>query len=101
MKKIIAVLMMTIGIGNLFANSIEKTNNYSDNTKTYKSFTEIDINDLPSNIREILYFDFKDYIVKSVEVKAVNGTNIYQVTLLDIENFEYCIYITEKGTIIE
>lgn len=24
MKKIIAVLMMTIGIGNLFANSIEK-----------------------------------------------------------------------------
>lgn len=101
MKKIIAVLMMIIGIGNLYANSIEKTDNYSASTKTYKSFTEIDINDLPSNIRDILYYNFKDYIVKSVEVKTVNGTNIYQVTLLDIENFEYCIYINEKGAIIE
>ena len=92
---------MVIGIGNLSAYNTKTKDEYQTADKIYKTFTFIDINELPSNIREILYFEFKDYIVKSVEVKTVNNSNIYQVTLLDIENFEHYIYINEQGEIIE
>lgn len=101
MKKIIAALMMFMGIGNLLAYNADDTNGRSIPEKIYKSFTCIGVSELPSNISEILYFEFKDYIVKSVEVKTVSGKNIYMITLLDAENFEYCIYIDEEGTILE
>lgn len=101
MRNIIAAVIMVIGIGNLSAYNTKTKDEYQTADKIYKTFTFIDINELPSNIREILYFEFKDYIVKSVEVKTVNNSNIYQVTLLDIENFEHYIYINEQGEIIE
>lgn len=101
MRNIIAAVIMVIGIGNLSAYNTKTKDEYQIADKVYKTFTFIDINELSSNIREILYFEFKDYIIKSVEVKTVNNSNIYQVTLLDIENFEHYIYINEQGEIIE
>lgn len=94
MKRLLAVLMITLGIGNVFANVTTPQ-------KTYKVYTAIEISELPETVQEVLFFDFKDYIVKSADVKTHNGNNIYQITLLDNENMEYQIYINENGVILE
>ncbi|MBU3838425.1 MAG: hypothetical protein H9777_08980 [Candidatus Phocaeicola faecigallinarum] len=101
MRTTLTVIMIVLGFGNTFAYTPSNTNEKSTTEKTYKSFTNIDINELPSEVQEVLFFDFKDYIVKTADVKKYNGTKIYKITLLDIENYEYTIYINEKGIILE
>ena len=55
---------------------------------------------LPAAVILILFFfiPFFETIVLSF---FDYNSNIYQVTLLDIENFEHYIYINEQGEIIE
>lgn len=100
MKTTLAVIMMVLGIGNTYAYNPSNTNEKATTEKTYKIFTDIDINELPAEVQEVLFFEFKDYIVKSAEIKKHNGVKIYKITLLDIENYEYTIYINEKGVIL-
>lgn len=101
MKKIIAILFIILGTAEIYAYNSYTSNKEVRAKETYTSFTTIDIDKLPSNIQELLLFEFKDYIVKSVEVKTNKGNNIYQVTLIDSENYEYIIYINDKGIILE
>ncbi|WP_299231339.1 hypothetical protein [uncultured Bacteroides sp.] len=101
MKMTLAVIMIVLGIGNTFAYNTPNKNEKATTEKTYKVFTSIDIDELPSEVQELLFFEFKDYIVKSADVKIYNGVKIYKITLLDIENFEYTVYINEKGIILE
>ncbi|WP_300794866.1 hypothetical protein [uncultured Bacteroides sp.] len=100
MKRILAVLMITLGIGSVFANATTSEKEATPQ-KTYKVYTAIEISELPETVQEVLFFDFKDYIVKSADVKTYNGKNIYLITLLDSENMEYQIYINEKGVVLE
>lgn len=101
MRMTLTVIMIVLGIGNTFAYNSSKTNVKSTTEKTYNAFTNIDINELPSEVQEVLFFDFKDYIVKTADVKKYKGAKIYKIILLDIENYEYTIYINEKGIILE
>lgn len=101
MKKTFATLIIILGIGNTFAFNSANNDSKTEPTKTYKTFTSIDISELPGYIQETIFFEYKDYIVRSVEVKTVRGINIYQITLVDNENFEYIVYINDKGTIME
>lgn len=101
MKILFATLIIIMGMGNAFALNSANNENRTEPTKTYRTFTSIDISELPDYIQETIFFEYKDYIVKSVEVKTVKGTNIYQITLIDSESFEYIVYINDKGTIME
>ena len=92
--------MITLGIGSVFAN-VTASKKEEIPQKTYKVYTAIEISELPETVQEVLFFDFKDYIVKSADVKTYNGKNIYLITLLDSENMEYQIYINEKGVVLE
>ena len=91
--------MITLGIGSVFAN-VTASKKEETPQKTYKVYTAIEISELPETVQEVLFFDFKDYIVKSADV-TYNGKNIYLITLLDSENIEYQIYINEKGVVLE
>lgn len=101
MRKTFAILVLTLVAGTASAFNSTINDNAKEPVKAYKTFTQIDIDDLPSDIRNILFFEYKNYMVRSIEVKTIKGTNIYQITLVDNENFEYIIYINSKGFIVE
>lgn len=98
MRKIIAILLIILGVSEIHAHNV---NSGSEEKQKKVYTTTIDIDKLPSAIQEILFYEFKDYIVKSVEAKSINGNYIYAITLIDTENYEYTIYINDKGVILE
>lgn len=98
MRKIIAILLIMLGVGEIYAYNVN-SNSEERSKETYSVIIEID--KLPSTIQEILFYEFKDYIVKSVEAKCINGNYIYEITLIDSENYEYTVYINDKGVILE
>lgn len=98
MRKIIVILLVILGVGEIYAFNV---NSNSEEKSKDASSVIIEIDELPSTIQEILFYEFKDYIVKSVETKRINGNCVYEITLIDSENYEYTIYINDKGVILE
>ncbi len=98
MRKIIAILLIMLGVGEIYAYNVN-SNSEEKSKETHSVIIEID--KLPSTIQEILFYEFKDYIVKSVEAKRINDNYIYEITLIDSENYEYTVYINDKGVILE
>lgn len=101
MRRVFATLIIAFGISTAFTFATTSGVETSAPEKTYKTFTQVGIDEIPSKISDILFFEYKDFIVKSVEVKTNKSTDLYRVTLIDSENYEYTIYIDETGKIFE
>lgn len=100
MEKIMYTLIMVMGLNTTIAFADDKVVEDIDWALTL-NYIPVEVDRLPKNVQEILALGFPCFVVNSVELTQVKShKTVYKVVLLDPENFETVLYITDKGQIL-
>lgn len=97
MKKFVFAFALIMGLNTIvsFADDKVTTTEVSESELQY---IPVGFNDLPRNVRDKLALNYPWYVVNSVSVcMTKQKKSIYKVVLLDPENFEYSVYLNDKG----
>lgn len=102
MKNFVFIFIMILSLGTVEAFADDKSTTELEMTLSADKYTSIDVKDLPEDIQAVLAMDYSYCTVSSADAKSVGkGEIVFKVTLLDQENMEETVLLSEKGEILE
>lgn len=101
MKKFVFAFALIMGLNTLVSFAEDKVTTATV-SEVELHYIPVDVNTLPKLIQDKLAMNYPWFVVNSASVCiTTQKKHIYKVTLLDPENMEYCIFLSENGEELE